>query len=683
MKRTLWFFGGSLLLIEKALAIQVTPTGSPEGAPSMKPIKVSELSANLFSPLYDFLKETGTFFFEGFISLKDFVETGHWLVESSKNPEMREILGSFGVYLFFSFLIAFGLAQGLAFWLKPKIHTLLGCRDHLPPKKQIQLFLAALLSLASPLLFGFLFYTIFRSLDFEEKIYVAIISLLSSGITTIWGLLNLAQLFLKPSSPQHQHIPFSQKSLRTTYRWIWGMAMLALFGFFALNIGTLIRLPVSGKKLLLQITALLIAILAILMMAFLHREIKKWTQKQRSSPKLSKLKKSMLIYLNYSYLPLIVFIVMGYVRWVTPEIDYFQKVMWKALLTVSLLPLLRYTSHLIRKFRIVLLRKNERFLTPSLIHRTLLYGHQIDWLFVTLLRIAAIVFVLDLWGLDWSTFVFSNFGRLVAEKTLSIFIIIGAALFLTRLGNHILNTYLISEKRSLSESQQQRIARFKTISSVSRNALRIMVWTPTILLIITEMDIDIMPILATVGIISVGLSFGVQSLVKDLVTGFFMLLEDAFAVGDLVTINGQMGYVDSLTVRIVRLRATDGSLFIFPYGNITSLCNQNRDFSAAVLLFEVGIDANIEQVFEMIEQISHDLQEDPSMRKLIKGSVELHGVNELNDHAVEVRASIKTKPGQHYAVKLAFNRLLKQYINLYQIPLGVPRQITYNYAVEK
>ncbi|MDZ4323087.1 MAG: mechanosensitive ion channel, partial [Alphaproteobacteria bacterium] len=198
-----------------------------------------------------------------------------------------------------------------------------------------------------------------------------------------------------------------------------------------------------------------------------------------------------------------------------------------------------------------------------------------------------------------------------------------------------------------------------------------------------ELDVDVVPILATVGILSIGLSFGIQFLVKDLVSGFFMLLEDAFAVGDLVVINGQMGRIESLTVRVVRLRATDGSLFTYPYGSITSLCNQNRDYSAVVALFKVGLDANIDDVFEIVEKISTDLRKDKKIKSLLLEPVDINGVSEISDYGFEIKAVLKTKPGQQYKVRWAFNRLLKQYLESYKIPPAVPRQIAFEYHLEK
>lgn len=686
MKRLLLTIWGLFLLKGNAFAGQIPlMTTSQENSPlpPLKPIKISEINANLFSAIYDFLKEIGTSVFEGFVSLKDFVETGEWLIASLQNPEMRDLVGSFGIRLTLSLFIAFAISQGFSCWLKPKIHVLLQCKENPSLQKQKQLISAALLSLVSPLAFGFSLYFIFRLISPNDGVYLEVVRIVSSGSVTIWTLLNLAHVFLKPASPEHQHIPLSREVLATTYVWIRRMGVVALLGFFALETGALIHLPRAGEKLLLQGSGFIIALFAILMMLSLHEEVSAWIQKQRARLELSGLKKAMLPYLQYSYIPVIIFIIISYVSWVTHEFDRFQSVVWKCLLTLALFPFLRVAAYWIRKLRILCIQRKMHSVSQPLAKRMIFYGQQIDFITIILLNIAALIFVLDVWGFDPTYFIFSKIGRLIAEKTFAIFVTIVVALFITRMGNELLTRYLNQEKEIVNEAEKQRVARFKTISSVSRNVLRIAVWTPAVLFIIIELEADVVPILATVGVLSLGLTLGVQSLIKDLATGFFMLLEDAFAVGDLVVINGQMGRVESLTVRVVRIRATDGSLFTFPYGNITSLSNQNRDFSAAVLLFQVGLEADINQVFDILEKISADLQKDKKVRPLLAGSIEIDGVNEINDHALEIRAILKTKPGQHYKVRWTFNRLLKQYLESAHIPAALPRHISYNYAFEK
>jgi small-conductance mechanosensitive channel len=665
---------GALVEAQKEAAAAASP---------LKPAKVSEISANLFSTIYDFLKDAAEHVFEGFISLKDFVETGEWLVQSLHTPESREILESFSFRLLMAFLVAFGISRLLSLWVRPRINRLLHWKKGTSEHTRLKLVGAVLLSMLSPLVFGFILYAFFRSIAPQKGAYLEVVRIISSGWVTIWILLNVAHLFLKPISPRHQHIPLKEEVLSTIYRWIRRIGIVALFGYFALETGSLIDLPRAGERLLLQGSGFIIMSLAILMMLSLHEELKAWIKKEAKNSKISPTKRAMLPYISYGYLPLIAFIVVSYVSWVTREYDEFQIIIWKALLTLAVFPALRLMGFCLRKMRIVYFELRLKHYFRPLAERICYYGNQLDFALLFLFHGAAILFVLYLWGWDPATFIFSPLSRLIVQKSFSIFMIIFVALLITRFGNDLLKRYLNRERKALTEAEIQRTARFRTISSVSRNVWRIAVWTPAILLIVIELDVDVVPILATVGILSIGLSFGIQFLVKDLVSGFFMLLEDAFAVGDLVVINGQMGRIESLTVRVVRVRATDGSLFTYPYGSITSLCNQNRDYSAAVVLFKVGLEANIDDIFEIVEKVSADLRKDKKIKPFLLEPVEISGVNEISDYGFEIRAILKTKPSQQYKVRWAFNRLLKQYLESYKIPPAVPRQVSLNYALEK
>lgn len=649
----------------------------------IKPIKISELNANICSVVYDFFKGAKKSFFEGFISLKDFAETGKWFIAEIKNAEMQHLMQSFGIRLVISFVVAFVVAQLIRFWIRPKINDLLLKKNTLILRTYQKNILAGMLSTIPPLIFGFLFYAVFRMININNDIYLETVRILSSGFVTIWAFLNIARVFLLPLTPEHQHIPLPRPALDSLYIWIRRMAYVALFGFFFLETGRLIHLPYAGEKLLLQMSSLVITLMAVCMVISLHEHLKTWIRQQRESIQRSRLKRSLLTYLEYSYIPLIVFIVISYISWATPEYDRFQIVMWKVLLTLALLPLLQYGAYCLKKLRILYIHRNLKRLSPAFSRRAVFYGHQIDFVLITLLYLIGVMAVLDLWGFNFSSFMSSKLGKIIFEKTFSIFTIIIVALFINRAGMGLLNRYLTAEQDAKSESQKQKMARFKTVHTVSRNILRISIWAPAVLLVLMEMDVPIMPILAPLTVIGLGLSLGVQSLVKDCVTGFSMLLEDAFAVGDLVVINGQIGRIESLSVRVLRLRATDGSLYVFPYGNISTLCNQNRDYSAAVLLFQVGIDADIPQVYEILEAISKDLRKDPKTRAMVAGSIEIDGINEVSDHALQIRAVLKTKPSKQYKVRWAFNLLLKQYLESYHIPSATPRQVAYNYALEK
>lgn len=681
MKPFLLFIWSTLILTGQVFAKTVQATKEQE--PAITHIKVSELNANICTVVYDFFKETKKSFFEGFISLKDFADTGKWFLAELKNAELQKLMISFGIRLGISFIIAFAIAQLIALWIRPKSQDLLLHKKDAKLRKYQRNILAVFFSIVPPIIFGFLFYSIFHAININKNSYLETVQILSSGFMIIWILLSITRLFLRPPTPHHQHIPLPQEVLNGLYIWIRRMAYVALFGFFFLETGRLIHLPYAGEKLLLQISSFIITMMAVFMLVSVHEHLNGWIQQQRASVQRARLKRALLPYLEYSYIPLILFIVMSYMSWVTPEYDRFQVITWKALVTFALFPLLQYGVYCLKKVRILYIHHNLKRFSPAFSRRAIFYGHQIDFALIAVLYLMAGVAILDIWGFNFSSFMASKQGKFFFEKAFSIFTIVIVALFLARAGMGLLNKYLIAEQEAQDEFQKQKMARFKTIHTVSRNILRIAIWAPAVLLILEEMDMPIMPILAPLTVLAVGVGLGVQSHVKDFVTGFFMLMEDAFAVGDLVTINGQMGRIESLSVRVMRLRATDGSLYIFPYGSIATLCNQNRDYSAAVILFQVGIDADVNQIYEMLDKISKDLRKDPKTRSLIVESIEIDGINEVSDHALQIRAVLKTKPGKHYKVKWAFNLLLKQYLESYKIPSATPRQVAYNYAFEK
>lgn len=645
-----------------------------QAAPPPNPLKVSEINANLFSALYDVIQGAWNHLLEGLISLGDFIAVGNWILASLEVPEARDHFIFFVLQLLVTLTVTFSLAKGLSFLLKSRIDAFLQSKDGSLSEKIKKLFLSACLSILIPFLFGFSFYALSRLISPNNDFYLDIARIVSSGAVSIWILLNLAHLFLRPS-PTQQLIPFSPDVLYATYIWIRRMALVALLGYFALEIGELIDLPLAGKKLLFQGSGHIIMLMALFMMWGLRKEIKAWVRIEQNKTSLSPLKRAMLPYLNYSDLPVIVFFVVGYASWTMRNHDASPLIVWKGLVTLSIFPVARLLAFCLRKIRILYVYNFLRQTTPLLTKCISLYSRQVDLLIVVFLNILATVFVLNMWGVNPLSFFLSPFGKILIERVISICLIVIVSLGVTRAGNSILNRYLKSTKTTNDEVQLQKLARYKTIYSVSRNVLRIAVWTPAVLLIAIELGINIIPLLTTVGILSVGLSFGIQSLVKDFVTGFFMLLENSFAVEDLVSINGQQGRIESLTIRVVRLRATDGSLYTFPYGNIETLCNQNRDFSAAVMLFQVGISADLTMVFDILEKISKDLGKDPIAKTLVVGPITIDGVNSINDHALEIRATLRTKPGEYHKVRWAFNRLLKQYLEEEKIPAAIPRQL--------
>lgn len=681
-KKTLFLIFGILFFTAFTLCAQDSPEMPlpQESTPQVhfQPPKISELNASLFEALHEQFNEMYDYFKSGLVSLRDFLETADWLVGNLKSPQAQiqlyEFLYGFGI----SLILALVVQQFSRRRLKPYVHANLTFRERLTPYRWAHLFLASILTLVPIILFGLVLYGTFRALKPASPIYLDITTIIVVGTLWIWSFLRVAGLFLRPAASEYQWLPFNPHFLTNVYRLLRRIANVALIGYFATKIGVLINLPYAGHRLLVQLTGLIIAFMTIRLILVMRPILKAWVVEVRRNRKSSKAAKGMVTYLDYASLPLSLLIINSYITWVAREVDEFEIIIWQLLLSFFLIPFFHGLSFFFRRLRITFLRNHKQDFSPRF-RRTILYhATQIDFSIKGLCFIAATFAILAVWGISPQYLLSSSWGRLIIERSLSILIIITGALFALKSGEGLLNRYLAFENRiNLDHRQKQNMARYKTIHSVTRSILTVLVWSVAILLVLGELEINITPILATVGVLSVGLSFGIRSLVEDFVTGFFMFLENSFAVGDFLCVNGEKGYLESLTVRIIRVRSEDGALHVFPYGKITSLSNQSREYSTAILLVDVGYEADIDQVSEIIRQSGDELRKSTLAKSMIAGPIEVNGVEEFTDYLIRIKVSMRTRPADQYKVQRALRSVIKKNLDAAKIPLPIPQAISY------
>jgi small conductance mechanosensitive channel len=204
----------------------------------------------------------------------------------------------------------------------------------------------------------------------------------------------------------------------------------------------------------------------------------------------------------------------------------------------------------------------------------------------------------------------------------------------------------------------QREKRGRTISQLLRSVGRAVIITLAILLTF-NVFINIGPILAGAGILGLAVSFGSQSLVRDVISGFFFLVENQFAVGDVIEAAGKSGVVEKTTLRVVILRDLDGSVHIIPNGEIKVVSNKTRGWSRAVVDISVPHTEDLDRALEIIRDEAAKFSSDPVWEVQLDGPVEVLGVENITDNAVIIRSLIKTQPGSQWAVAREFRRRLK------------------------
>lgn len=202
----------------------------------------------------------------------------------------------------------------------------------------------------------------------------------------------------------------------------------------------------------------------------------------------------------------------------------------------------------------------------------------------------------------------------------------------------------------LSESDK----RIDTVIRLIRQGILFLIWMISGLMILRELSVDIAPILASAGIVGVALGFGAQALVRDVISGFFMIVEDQIRVGDVATINGTSGTVECIKFRTTMLRDMSGSVHIFPNGTIATLSNLTKDWSAYVFEIGVGYKTDIGKAKQTLHTVGTQMREHHQYRRLITNPVEIFGVQQLGSSAVVIKGRLKTVPGSQWGIGREF-----------------------------
>lgn len=215
--------------------------------------------------------------------------------------------------------------------------------------------------------------------------------------------------------------------------------------------------------------------------------------------------------------------------------------------------------------------------------------------------------------------------------------------------------------------------RGQTIAQLLRSVGRVLVLVIALLLTF-NVFIDIGPILAGAGILGLAVSFGAQSLVKDVISGFFILFENQFAIGDVIEVAGKSGVVEKMTLRVVQLRDGEGIMHVVPNSEIKVVSNKTRGWSRAVIDVGVPYDENVDRALEVLRSESLDFSAEPAWATQLDGPVEVLGVESLSDSAVVLRTMIRTQPGSQWSVAREFRRRIKNRFDQERLQIPFPQR---------
>jgi small-conductance mechanosensitive channel len=221
------------------------------------------------------------------------------------------------------------------------------------------------------------------------------------------------------------------------------------------------------------------------------------------------------------------------------------------------------------------------------------------------------------------------------------------------------------------------IKRAYTLTHIVRDVARIVILFVGLTMILSEGGVDLKPLLAAAGLGGLAIGFGAQSLVKDLISGFFILWEDSVRVGDVVEVAGVAGLVEEVELRTIKLRDLSGNLHVVPNGVIDKVKNLTKDYSYYVIDIGVAYRENVDEVMGVLQEIAEDLRRDSRFADDILEPLEMLGLDQFTDSAVMIKCRIKTEPLKQWRVGREMNRRIKNTFDAKGIEIPFPHQTIY------
>ncbi|HEY2615996.1 MAG TPA: mechanosensitive ion channel domain-containing protein [Acetobacteraceae bacterium] len=472
------------------------------------------------------------------------------------------------------------------------------------------------------------------------------------------AILCIARVMLSPGQPRLRLLTVPENVAGYAMRWTRRIAVVSVFGYAIAEVGLLLGLSDAAHDAVQKAAGLVDHVFLGIIVLQQRRAVRRILQApEGASGPLTGLRNWLariwhwlaLLLLATLWLTWAVEVQHGYTR----MLRYFAGV-------IVVLVLARFAQ-------IVILGALDRALSPrpdtasrypGIEARLALYHPMLASVARALIFIVAALALLQLWGLgtfDW--LVASALGRRLLYSLLSFAVTVLLSVAVWEAVNAAMEQHLT---RLTREAQAARSARLRTLLPLLRTALAVVIVIVAGMMVLSEVGVNIGPLLAGAGIVGVAIGFGSQTLVRDLITGIFLLLENAMQVGDWVTVSGLSGTVENLSVRTIRLRAADGSVHIIPFSSVTTVTNVNRGLGNASVTVSVAAHEDTDRVCTVLNEIATGMRKEADFSVRMLSDLQLWGVDKLDGASATIAGQVVCTDSGRWSVQREFNRRMKQ-----------------------
>jgi small-conductance mechanosensitive channel len=264
----------------------------------------------------------------------------------------------------------------------------------------------------------------------------------------------------------------------------------------------------------------------------------------------------------------------------------------------------------------------------------------------------------------------SEWGRRILSGLINIILVLALSVVFWEILRAAIEHYLSAT--DADGNQLQRSGRVRTLLPLVRNAAFIILVIFVSLIVLSEIGVNIAPLLAGAGVLGIAIGFGSQKLVQDIITGAFILFEDTIAVGDTVKVGEHVGTVEALSIRAIRIRDGNGSLHTVPFGAVSTVINSSRGFNYAAFDVPVAYEVDTDRATTIILALGAEMREEAAWGAMMVDPAEVQGVERFDVSSVALRVRIKTTPGDRMTLIREFNRRLKRRFDAEGIAMSSP-----------
>ena len=494
------------------------------------------------------------------------------------------------------------------------------------------------------------------------------------------AVMALSRVLFSPASAHLRLVQVADETAAYVTVWVRRVAVVVIVGYAIAEAGLLFGLPWSAYDAILRVDLLVVSLFLVIVILQNRLAVAEVLRAPPLAPGDSPERTRRLFralrdrLAEVWHLLAILWLLALWGVWALEIRDGFERLMRGSLLTILIVGLAKLADVVARRaisrgFRIgpELARRY-----PGLEARANRYLPVLKGFVSALIGIIALLFLLESWGLDsFGWFGRGKLGARLLGSLISITLTVAVAITVWELANAAIQRHLAKLSR---DAQAARSARVRTLLPMLRTLLSGAIIVFVALNVLTEIGVNVAPLIAGAGVIGLAVGFGSQTLVRDVITGAFLLFEDAMTVGDVVQVSNLSGVVEQLSIRSIKLRAQDGSVHIIPFSAVTTVTNMTRDFSFAVMDISVAYSEDTDRVTDVLRDVATEIRADPKLGPTIRDDIEILGVERLADSGVLIRARIKTDPLARWNVGREFNRRINQRFGRLGIELGFPQQ---------